>query len=123
MTERGEQAVVTRVMFRKVFEEILGSAGVKVLEYHFRKISSKDLYELLCSDPKSFYETLTHFFGSGTVSFIRTVASILASKYGLFDEYTPDELTEILMGKSKNPPEDLHKILERSSYLASRGEP
>ena len=121
MSERGEEALILRIVLRPVLEDILGSAGARVLEYHFKKIASGDLYTVLRSDPKSFYQVLTKFFGSGTSSFIRTIASLLLAKYNLIGEYTTEELAKILMGETENPKSDLQKFLEKTAYAEAPG--
>lgn len=108
-----------RNVFRDVFREVIGEVGLKVLEYHFRKISSSDMYTLLYNDPGRFYNTLTRFFGAGARALLRVVGDELITRHGL-DDVSTDELLGILMGEGRNPRERLRDIVARI-YSASRG--
>jgi len=111
--KRDDQEVAEfRTIFRDLFKQILGETGVKVLEYHFRRISSSDMYVLLSKDPSEFYKVLTRFFGAGAKAFIRIIASELIVRFGL-EDISIGELMGILMGECDDSQRRLRELVTR----------
>ena len=114
MSEKSEFTPPIRMAFREAFKSILGDSGVRVLEFHVRRISSSDLYELLYNDPRRFYETLTRFFGQGAKAFVRILANALIDKYQLND-VSLEEFAAIMRGEREDARDKLREIMSRIS--------
>ena len=112
MAEGDKEVKVARRVFHDIFKTILGEAGVKVLEYNFRRISSSDPYELLLKDARSFYEILHNFFRSGTDAFLRITASTLLSKYAI-TAYNVKDVVAMLSGRCEGAEEKLRELLRK----------
>ena len=119
MISQEPEAAEFRVVFRNLFKQILGESGVKVLEYHFKRISSSDMYALLSEDPGKFYQVLTRFFGAGAKAFIRIIASELITRFEI-DDISVGELTNVLMGESGDSRDKLRELVTRI-YSRERG--
>lgn len=108
-----------RAVFRSLFQQVIGETGVRVLEYHFRRLSSSDMYSLLSEDPGEFYRVLTRFFGAGAKAFLRIIASELVTRYEL-DDISVDELMGILTGERAGSRKKLVELIAR--IRSKRGE-
>ncbi|MDW8021214.1 MAG: hypothetical protein RMI78_01095 [Nitrososphaerota archaeon] len=106
-----------RAVFRSLFQQVIGETGVRVLEYHFRRLSSSDMYSLLSEDPGEFYRVLTRFFGAGAKAFLRIIASELVTRYEL-DDISVDELMGILTGERAG---SRKKLVELIARIRSKG--
>ena len=120
MAKGGKEVEVARRVFHDIFKTILGEAGVKVLEYHFRRISSSDPYELLLKDARSFYEILHNFFRSGTDAFLRITASTLLSKYAI-TAYNVKDVVAMLSGRCEDAEEKLRELLGKLIKVEAGG--
>lgn len=87
------------------------------MEYHFKRISSSNVYTLPSKDPGEFYRVLTRFFGAGAKAFLRIIASELINRYEL-DDVSVDELVGILTGEHVGSQERLMELIVR---IRSRG--
>jgi len=112
MAKSGKEVEIARRIFHDIFKTILGEAGVRVLEYHFRRLSSSDPYELLLKDTKSFYEVLHNFFRSGTDAFLKITASTLLSRY-MIGVYDVEDVVAMLSGRCENAEEKLRELLDK----------
>ncbi|RLG06789.1 MAG: hypothetical protein DRN65_04625 [Thaumarchaeota archaeon] len=112
MKRDNQEVAEFRTIFRDLFKQILGETGVKVLEYHFRRISSSDMYVLLSKNPSEFYKVLTRFFGAGAKAFIRIIASELIIRFGL-EDISIRELMSILMGECDDSQHRLRELVTR----------
>lgn len=112
MSKDDSESLKFRAVFRGLFQEIIGETGVRVLEYHFMRLSSSDMYDLLSKDPGKFYRILTRFFGGGAKSFLKIIAAELITRFEIYD-ISIDELTSILMGERGGSRERLRELVAR----------
>jgi len=78
----GEQALV-KSAFKQSVRKVLGEDGSKALEFHMKKVLKKDPYDLLCEDPRRFYEGLQPLFGNKATAFLKVVVATLMKDQGV----------------------------------------
>lgn len=75
MAEKGPELVIHCLSM--AFENLLGSSGTRVLQFHLGRKLGKNMYEVFYEDPRRFYEALEKFLGSGARPLMKLVVSWL----------------------------------------------
>ncbi len=85
MSLANQKALLPKVA-RKVFEDAtvtLGSNFHKIITFHLKQKFNRDPYEVLISDPKTFYNGLKEALGAGADAVISLVGTYIAVKYSV----------------------------------------
>jgi len=77
-----EQALV-KSAFKESVKKVLGEDGSRALEFHMKRVLKKDPYDILCEDPRRFYEGLRPFFGNNATAFLKIVVATLMKDHGV----------------------------------------
>jgi len=117
MTEEDRYASI----LRSIFEELLGSSALKVLEYHLSKsYPGTSPYKLLLREPQLYYNTLTSIFGNeGGLIFLKLTLRRLMTRSNI-TTIDPDTLAKSLRRGEEDAINTLIQILEKVSFFEVR---
>jgi hypothetical protein len=80
-----EERILLHKVAQKVFEDAtvtsLGSTFHIIITFHLKQKFNRDPYEVLITDPKTFYNGLKEVLGAGAEAVIALVGTHLALKY------------------------------------------
>jgi len=99
---------------RKVFEDAtvtsLGSTFHIIITFHLKQKFNRDPYEVLITDPKTFYNGLKEVLGAGAEAVITLIAAFLKVKYQI--NYTAEEFVELFTKTGEPQRQGLSEIFE-----------
>jgi hypothetical protein len=105
-----QKALLPKVA-RKVFEDAtvtsLGATFHVIITFHLKQKFNRDPYEVLISDPKTFYNGLKEVLGAGAEAVITLVGTYITIKYDI--NCTAEEFTGLFTRNGK-PPKQLSEI-------------
>ena len=110
MSLTNQNALLPKVA-RKVFEDAtatsLGATFHVIITFHLKQKFNRDPYEVLISDPKTFYNGLKEVLGAGAEAVITLVGTYITIKYDI--NCTAEEFTGLFTRNGK-PPKQLSEI-------------
>jgi len=107
-------------ILRSIFEELLGSSALKVLEYHLSKsYPGTSPYKLLLREPQLYYNALTPIFGNeGSLIFLKLILKRLITRANI-TTIDPDTLARSLIRGEKDAIDTLIQTLEKVANFRS----
>jgi hypothetical protein len=107
-------------ILRSIFEELLGSSALKVLEYHLSKSYPRTSpYKLLLREPQLYYNALTPIFGNeGSLIFLKLILKRLITRANI-TTIDPDTLARSLIRGEKDAIDTLIQTLEKVANFRS----
>jgi len=106
-----QKALLPKVA-RKVFEDAtvtsLGATFHVIITFHLKQKFNRDPYEVLVSDPKTFYNGLKEVLGAGAEAVITLVGTYITIKYDI--NCTAEEFTGLFTRNGKPPKQKLSEI-------------
>lgn len=98
----------------KAFEDAtvssLGSTFHIIITFHLKQKFNRDPYEVLITDPKTFYNGLKEVLGAGAEAVITLIATFLTIKYQI--NYTAEEFVELFTKTDEPQRQGLSEIFE-----------
>ena len=111
MSLTNQKALLPKVA-RKVFEDAtvtsLGATFHVIITFHLKQKFNRDPYEVLVSDPKTFYNGLKEVLGAGAEAVITLVGTYITIKYDI--NCTAEEFTGLFTRNGKPPKQKLSEI-------------
>ncbi len=110
--ETVREAKPTSVL-RDVFRDFIGESALTVLEYQLSKrLTGTEPFELLLTDPATFYDALASILGSDAAStLLKLIFKQVASKHGL-TWLNVDELITLLTADENGAKERISKLVQ-----------
>jgi hypothetical protein len=109
-----EERILLHKVAQKVFEDAtvtsLGSTFHIIITFHLKQKFNRDPYEVLITDPKTFYNGLKEVLGAGAEAVITLVGTFLTVKYQT--NYTTKEFVELFTKTGEPQRQGLSEIFE-----------
>jgi hypothetical protein len=109
-----EERILLHKVAQKVFEDAtvtsLGSTFHIIITFHLKQKFNRDPYEVLITDPKTFYNGLKEVLGAGAEAVITLVGTFLTVKY--HTNYTAKEFVELFTKTGEPQRQGLSEIFE-----------
>jgi hypothetical protein len=109
-----EKRILLHKVARKVFEDAtvtsLGSTFHIIITFHLKQKFNRDPYEVLITDPKTFYNGLKEVLGAGAEAVITLIAAFLTVKYQI--NCTAEEFVELFTKTDEPQRQGLSEIFE-----------
>lgn len=98
-------------VFREVLHSVLGEAAGDAILFFLHRRFSRDPFEILWEDPKTFYCEVERILGSGFEILFRILVSKINTRFGL--DMSPERFLELMRSGDQLSVEEIRLFLRR----------